>query len=93
MTTSEAVCGGAHASSPLWTSPSVGRPEQRLQHGLTPWVASCDQLLVGQALAGHPVHETIEPRQRVPLDVAVVQPEGELINIGELYTLLPPLIL
>src|SRR4051794_8855616 len=44
-------------------------------------MASCDQRLVGQPLAGCPGNEAVQPGQRVELDVALVQPERELVNV------------
>lgn len=41
-----------------------------------------DQPLVGQPLADSPVDERIQTRHRRNFDVAVVQPEAELINVG-----------
>src|SRR4051812_48703703 len=43
---------------------------------------SCDQRLVGKTLAGSPGDEAIEPGQRVQFDVALVQPERELVNVA-----------
>src|SRR5215218_3204879 len=43
---------------------------------------SCDQRLVGKTLAGSPGDEAIEPGQRVQVDVALVQPERELVNVA-----------
>jgi hypothetical protein len=42
---------------------------------------SCDQRLVGEPLSGRAVYEAVEPGQRMQLDVALVQPEGELVNV------------
>src|SRR3954465_7351378 len=44
--------------------------------------ASCDQRLVGQPLAGCACGKAVEPGQRMQLDVAFVQPEGELVNVA-----------
>src|SRR5258706_581770 len=44
--------------------------------------SSLDQHLVCQALAGHRVNEAVEARQRVVLDVPLVEPEGELVNVA-----------
>ena len=45
-------------------------------------VLSLDQRLVGQPLASNAVHETVEARQGVVLDVAFVQPEGKFIDVA-----------
>src|SRR5574337_535447 len=44
--------------------------------------ASCDQLRVGQPLADNRIDEGVESVKRVNLDVAVVQPEGELVHVA-----------
>src|SRR5260370_40523851 len=43
---------------------------------------SLDQRFVGQPLAGHAVTQPVEPLQRMPLDMALVEPERELVNVA-----------
>ncbi len=43
--------------------------------------ASCRQPRIGQALTFDRVHERIKTLQGMPLHVALIQPEGELVNI------------
>ena len=42
---------------------------------------SSDQRLVGQPLPGHAVNEAVEAVERVPLNVALVEPESELAHV------------
>jgi hypothetical protein len=42
---------------------------------------SLDQFLIGDALTSHGRREAVQPRQGMILDVALVQPEGKLINV------------
>src|SRR5260370_18420490 len=46
-----------------------------------PWARSLDQRLVGEPLPDNAVNETVEPLERMPLDVAFVQPERKFINV------------
>src|SRR3990167_2686132 len=66
------------------TLPLAGRPapRQRWNPTLSEVWPSLDQPRVGQALAGHPVNEAVEPVERVNLDVALVQAEGELVHVA-----------
>jgi len=82
MTPSEISCGSAPVSWPPYSWPSVETQALDRQHGLTPWEASLDQLLVGQPFPGHAIHEAIEPRQRMALDVTVIEPKCEFIDIA-----------
>jgi len=43
---------------------------------------SLDQRLVCQPLPGDPVNKAVEPGQGMVLDVALIEPEGELVNIA-----------
>lgn len=45
-------------------------------------VCSCDQLLVGDALAGGRGYHRIEPSEGLALDVALVQSEGKLVEVA-----------
>jgi hypothetical protein len=61
---------------------SDDRPAQRQSTRLRRLSASMDQLLVGKAFASHAVHKAVQPLQRVPGDVAVIETEGELVNVA-----------
>src|SRR5260370_15992915 len=43
---------------------------------------SLHQRFVGQPLAGNAVNKAVEPLQRMPLDMALVEPERELVNVA-----------
>jgi hypothetical protein len=43
---------------------------------------SCDQLRIGQPLSGSRVNKAVQPGQRMVLDVPLIQPEGELVNVA-----------
>src|ERR1700682_2468061 len=59
------------------------KPRPRSYRGFPAvWVhRSCDQILVHQPPPGRAVNEAIQPQQRVPRDVPIIEPEGELVNI------------
>src|SRR4029077_10035708 len=61
---------------------SVGRSATRPRSGLGFAALSCDQFLVGKTLAAHRHNHAIQPVHGVPLDVAVVEPEGELVDVA-----------
>src|SRR5947208_6233257 len=79
------------ASSPFSVScrPSIsalaGRPTPCRRWPPVPWVISAvrslDQILVSQPLAGNAINETVEPLQGMPLNVALIQPKSELVNV------------
>ena len=57
-----------------WNAPTTPREEAtKLSNGR--------QILIGNTLPNHCVHETIQPFQRVTLYIAVVQAEAKLIDI------------
>src|SRR5437868_4655149 len=45
-------------------------------------VLSCSQPFVRQALASRSFHEAIKARESVVLHIALIEPEGELINVA-----------
>ena len=45
------------------------------------WAYSSNQILVGQPPAGCAVGEAVQPQQSMPSDVAIIEPEGELVNV------------
>src|SRR2546425_7234146 len=42
---------------------------------------SLDQSLVGQPLAGSAINEAVQPVDSMPLYIALIEPESELINV------------
>jgi hypothetical protein len=42
---------------------------------------SSDQILVGQPLPGCAFDEAFQPPERVPLDITLVEPKSELVNV------------
>lgn len=82
MTPVELSFSVAPASSRAGSSASVCRPEPYPRSGQE-WRAtsSLRQRLVREALANGSAHKAIEPIQRVPLAVTIVQPERELVDI------------
>src|SRR5271166_4628122 len=77
---------GASAPSQPWflASACTTEPCARWRRVLAAvWAdRSRDQRLVGQPLAGDALDEAGEPLQRVALDVALIQPEAELVNVA-----------
>jgi len=71
----------AYASSPERTSVLACRPEPYPLSRQALRAVSLDQCLIRDALASHGGCEAIQPRQRMILDVTLVQPEGELIDV------------
>lgn len=76
--------GGAECVSALACSwPSVCRSAQRPRFDPKPRVvSSCDQLRIGDPLVRRGRDQAVEPVQRRHLDVAVVQPEGEFVDVA-----------
>lgn len=74
------------ASSRPWTSILAYEPEldQRSCSG-SQAVSGCsyssDQILVCQPAAGRTINEAFQPLQRMPRDIAFVQPKSELVNV------------
>src|SRR4051812_4989193 len=67
---------------------SLGGAPKRYQRSyrgfpaLSPGWYSSDQILIGQPLAGGAVNEAVDPLRCIPPDVAVVEPERELIDVA-----------
>src|SRR3990172_2726351 len=84
MTPSELSSSGVRASWPVCSWASADRTEPCPRFGQVRRAASFSfrQRLVGDALANGRTHETIEAFQRVPLHVAVIQPERKLVDVS-----------
>jgi hypothetical protein len=68
-----------------WILAWVGTPAPYQRWRLAPWVYvrhSLGQPLIGKPLPSRPVHEAIQPLQSVALHVAVIETEGELVNVS-----------
>jgi hypothetical protein len=65
-----------------WSLASAYKPKSRPQLRPVPSEFSCGQPRVGQPLAAHRSDETIQPFQRVILDVAFVQPPCKFVGIS-----------
>src|ERR1700683_4332468 len=85
--TSLQLCASASVVAfwPVSSLASADRPAQHRQSHLILLVVcalSLDQPLIGQALSSDTIDETIKPRESVVLHIALVEPEGELIDIA-----------
>jgi hypothetical protein len=74
-------------SSRVSTSALVCTPRRHLQLrraplARSPGASSLNERLVRESFPRSPIYETIEPRQGVVLDVALVQPERKFINVA-----------
>ena len=76
----------AVVSLQVWSAASDDRPRQsspsRPRPSGLPAFLSCGQRLVSQPLSGDADDETVQPRKCMVLDVALVQPERELVNVA-----------
>lgn len=68
----------------VWCMPPSISWQRSLSEGLEKWCerCSCRQSLEGQSLACYGVHEAIQTLRGVPADVALIQPEGKLIDVA-----------
>src|SRR5574341_1443633 len=57
------------------------RPRSHLLFGSETGDLSCRQAVVGYANADDSINERVQPLQRVPLDVAIVQAKDKLIDV------------
>src|SRR6266404_8671390 len=58
------------------------KPHRLSCRGFQESISSLSQLLVGDSTARRGVNEAVQPDQRMMLYVALVQPEGELVNVA-----------
>jgi len=72
----------AGASSPSWFAPGRGTPARRPRSGLALSGASRGQFLVGDAALASGGDQVVQALEGVPLDVALVQAEGELVDVA-----------
>src|SRR5258708_38401358 len=65
-----------------WALAYTPTPRQRSYRGFpVAWRYSSDQPFVGQPLPCGAVNEAIEPLQGMPLHIALIEPESELVNV------------
>ena len=82
MTPVESFFSDGHASLRAWFLASVCKPEPRPQFGQEPSGFSCDEFLVGDALARRCDDEAIQPVKGVAFDVPFIEPKGELVDVS-----------
>src|SRR3990170_2288498 len=84
MTPLEPFSSVARVSSRAYSLASGGRREHYRQPGRVPAVSSGSyrKRLVRDAFASGRANKTIQPLQRMPFDVAVIQPESELVDVS-----------
>src|SRR5208282_1733344 len=70
------------ASLPWFSAWGDSSTPRRLSGQVQVEPSYCGKLLVGDSLSGYRIHETGEPFQRVARHVALVQAEGELVNVS-----------
>src|SRR5579864_100358 len=82
MTPAEPFCACAPASSPSSSGRGQGRPVLGQRSGLVSWAASCGQFLVGDPALGRGSDQAVQPLEGMALHVALVQSEGELVDVA-----------
>lgn len=82
MTPVESFFSDGPASLRAWFLASVCKTEPRLQFGQEPSGFSCDEFLIGDALARRCDDEAIQPVKGVAFDVPFIEPKGELVDVS-----------
>lgn len=75
-----AASAGAFARADFWASVDSAEPCRSRRPKASAF--SCDQSLVGEALANHAGHKTVKSLQRVAGHVAIVQPKRKFIDVA-----------